>query len=63
MATTPIAVTQFNFTRTTHAAAPRKWLRAWAVIEQPIRMLSCDTLEKISDDEQRALDALKWALA
>ncbi|RZT94897.1 thermonuclease family protein [Rivibacter subsaxonicus] len=45
-----IVVPRFGFARTTRAAAPRKLLRAsdgdTPVIEQPIRMLSCDTPEK-----------------
>ena len=50
MATQATAVPSFKFTRTTRQAAPRKLLRSsdgdTPVIEQPIRMLSCDTPEK-----------------
>jgi endonuclease YncB( thermonuclease family) len=50
MATSATVQTQFKFARTTRAAAPRKLLRSsdgdTPVIEQPIRMLSCDTPEK-----------------
>lgn len=71
MASTPISF-DFKFKRETRMAAPRKLLRHsdgdTPVIEQPIRMVSCDTPEKSGyagrpETAQRKLDECRVRLA
>jgi len=72
MATAPTFEFHFDFPRTTRRAAPRKLLRAsdgdTPVIEQPIRMVSCDTPEKSgyagrAELAQRKLDTCRERLS